>query len=433
MSNYNEKFENIGCIIYIVIIAIHIIIAITEFIIDSDFFNYVHVILSIALCICLIWITNLINAKKELNKEIRNTKEVLNSKRDYIEELKNVIKRKDDTITELNNYNAKLHTINKVFKSRTPFSDVADLVRDLCDGVLENEENYFRYKRRPSVISADIVQDIRGHYGKLRKEFLLMKYKYDYLLKIFPELSKYVEEEEALISLSKAGTFDQFQDEFDHVRDYISSEEYSKLSIEDRNQLALDRYKSRRRDSSWIAGVEYEMYCSYMLRKGGFHVIEHGVEHGLEDLGRDIIATKCDKTYIIQCKRYGERIEVHENTICQLYGTALHYKLTNPEEINLFSSNTTEIIPMLITTGILSKTAKEFASVLKVAIVNLPMGDYPMIKCNINNGHKIYHLPFDQQYWRTKIDQPGEFYASSVKEAMQAGFRRAYRYNLNNN
>lgn len=52
-----------------------------------------------------------------------------------------------------------------------------------------------------------------------------------------------------------------------------------------------------------------------------------------------------------------------------------------------------------------------------------------MIKCNIgNNGEKIYHLPFDQQYYRTEIKSPGEFYAWTVEEAVNAGFRRAFKY-----
>ena len=57
--------------------------------------------------------------------------------------------------------------------------------------------------------------------------------------------------------------------------------------------------------------------------------------------------------------------------------------------------------------------------------------NYPMIKCNINQAtkEKIYHLPFDQQYDRTKIVPTlGEFYAQSVAEAESKGFRRAWRH-----
>ena len=53
-----------------------------------------------------------------------------------------------------------------------------------------------------------------------------------------------------------------------------------------------------------------------------------------------------------------------------------------------------------------------------------------MIKCNINRTtkEKIYHLPFDQQYDNVKIDDVGEFFAMTVQEAEDAGFRRAKRW-----
>src|SRR3989339_881822 len=60
--------------------------------------------------------------------------------------------------------------------------------------------------------------------------------------------------------------------------------------------------------------------------------------------------------------------------------------------------------------------------------------EYPAIKCNIGrtSGEKIYHLPFDQQYDKTKIEpHKGEFYCQTVKEAEDAGFRRAFRYRQN--
>jgi hypothetical protein len=60
------------------------------------------------------------------------------------------------------------------------------------------------------------------------------------------------------------------------------------------------------------------------------------------------------------------------------------------------------------------------------------MKDFPRIKCNINNGNRIYHLPFDQQYDTTKIENIGEFYAISVKDAEAKGFRRAVRWLGNN-
>ena len=63
---------------------------------------------------------------------------------------------------------------------------------------------------------------------------------------------------------------------------------------------------------------------------------------------------------------------------------------------------------------------------------NIEVDDYTCIKCNIGRDMygetKIYHLPFDQQYDSTKISKKGEFYAMTVAEAEEAGFRRAFKW-----
>ena len=65
----------------------------------------------------------------------------------------------------------------------------------------------------------------------------------------------------------------------------------------------------------------------------------------------------------------------------------------------------------------------------RAIIQNKKLEEFPRIKCNINNKEKIYHLPFDQQYDRTIIgDQKGEFFAWTIQEAVDKGFRRAKKY-----
>ncbi|SDN62288.1 hypothetical protein [Bacillus sp. OK048] len=51
------------------------------------------------------------------------------------------------------------------------------------------------------------------------------------------------------------------------------------------------------------------------------------------------------------------------------------------------------------------------------------------IKGNIsyNTGEKIYHLPEDQYYDVTEINQSGEKWFCSEEEAEEAGFRRSLR------
>lgn len=131
--------------------------------------------------------------------------------------------------------------------------------------------------------------------------------------------------------------------------------------------------------------------------------------------------------------------KLNENHINQLFGTTVKYYLEqNPhssfdEFINTLLVLKT-IVPIFRTSTKLSDTAKEFAIALGIEVVeNDKLNSYPMIKCNISgrDNEKIYHLPFDQQYDKIKIDREGEFFATTVKEAEDAGFRRAKKWNCN--
>jgi len=150
----------------------------------------------------------------------------------------------------------------------------------------------------------------------------------------------------------------------------------------------------------------------------------------LEDMGRDLIAKKGMEIHIVQCKYWSKKKLIHEKHIYQLFGSAVHYKLSKTRNF--------KIVPVFVTNIQLSNKAKDVAEFLKVRYrEKKELGDFPRIKCNINTDNynglsKIYHLPMDQQYDKTKICKKGEFLASTVNEAMQAGFRRAFRWHGNN-
>lgn len=80
----------------------------------------------------------------------------------------------------------------------------------------------------------------------------------------------------------------------------------------------------------------------------------------------------------------------------------------------------------------MSERAKRFAAELEITVEEqVPLAEYPRIKCNIARagGERIYHLPFDQQHDRIVMEPSrGEFHASTIKEAENAGFRRAWRW-----
>ena len=371
------------------------------------------------------------------NRKIESTKNDFNNKIKVQEQINN---RKIESIENDFNHKIKVqeqinNVIRKLLNTKKPFSQLACMVADYETSIFQKDEHYLRYKPRPANVAADKVREMRETLAEKVAECKQMLYKYEFLLSVFPELHNYLEDEEALIAISDYSTISEFNDNRDRVHDWISENDYRTMSVDERNQLALDRYKNRTK-SNWEIGIEYELYVGYLLREGKYpfngkyHVLQYGELNGLSDLGRDIIAERVEldgsrTILVIQCKRWSEKKVVHENAICQLYGTTVEYKIRHRNYLNC------KFTPMFISTAELSDMAKEFAKYLGVAVYIIPMGEYPMIKCNINGGEKIYHLPFDQQYHRTEIKDDGEFYASTVKEATSRGFRRAFKHFIN--
>ena len=263
------------------------------------------------------------------------------------------------------------------------------------------------------------IRAIRAEARRRIEEAKLATYQLEYLLELYPSLSDVLETDFSDLE------FDGSIPDDDPVRRWLSKEEWHSLSEDERNQLALDRYIQSHKKNKWQIGRDYEMSVAYELYSDGFSVDSFGNYKKLEDMGRDIIAVKNGTTYIFQCKYWSEAKIIHEKHIYQLYGTSISYSLENP--------NSGTVIPVFVTNIHLSKTAKEAAKLLKVQVrENHKMIDFPRIKCNIGKDEFgqtfIYHLPMDNQYDTTQIKKPGEFYAFTVKEAVEHGFRRSYKW-----
>lgn len=365
-------------------------------------------------------VKRLADKEKKIEKEFRKKEQELYS---------NYLHKEALCLNAKQSYEDKEKLTLEVFKKQKPFSNCAKMLADFHAVLTEDARNWLLRKKRPMKAYGKTDQVVSGlkHKNKLLEyQYKEMLYKYEFLLNVFPELAPYLDDDSSLISVSDYDNFDNMKDDTDRVIYYMSREEYQKLTVTQRNQLALDRYVEGRKKHARDAGYDYEMYCAYRLEQNGFSVDRHGISHGLEDLGRDLIARKGDVIYVIQCKRYKHDRFVHENTICQLFGTTYHYMKQLMKTPSLFEGP--RVSPILITSGLVSDTAKQFAKILDIEIRNWPMGDYPRIKCNINGADKIYHLPFDQQYNNTQINKPGEFYALTVAEAEAAGFRRAMKH-----
>lgn len=384
------------------------------------------------------------NKVEQHKNEIDKIIEIYNQK---TKELENDYNKK--TIELDANYKSKLNDllnregiIKHILNSKTPFKDVAQMAADLSTYLYEKDENYLRYKPHPAISAAEKLKEIKETTNKKLSLYKEIEYKYNFIIESFPELKLYIDNDAELLSIGEYLSYSDLQDNRDRSRDFLSNDEWNKLTVSQRNQLALDRYIQNRKKSNWAIGRDYEMACAYSLREKGFNVEMHGIEKRYGDLGRDLIATKFVQTlfdedskkgeiFIIQCKCWNKDLHIPENVLMQLFGTTVAYQIENKKNLG----NGIKIIPVLMIPPFtkLSDMAKNFAEILGIKIVIQEFIDFPRIKCNINGNDKIYHLPFDQQYDTTQIKNKGEFYAYTVMEAEKKGFRRAHRYLGNKN
>jgi hypothetical protein len=331
------------------------------------------------------------------------------------------------------------YAVSKIIEEKSKgFPWLADAIaqyRELRD--LKISE-FLEKKLTPAMSSAERVREIAKEKRILQKQFRITRNFIKYYEALFPWLPEFVGEDldELIESVTKKEIQEAVQD--DPVMFYLTKGEYEKLSVTERNQKALDRYWSKKK-SSWEIGRDYERYIGYLYEKGGYNVYYKGIEEGLEDLGRDLIAKKDGEIRVIQCKYWAQHKTIHEKHICQLFGTTVKYwieqKMTSVEsqpEFLVTLIKQSRIKPVFITSTGLSDVAKEFANELGIEVKEkFPFEKYPSIKCNVSKrkGERIYHLPMDQQYDRTIIEEErNECYVKTVAEAEKLGFRRAWRW-----
>ena len=281
---------------------------------------------------------------------------------------------------------------------------------------------WLEHKAHPAYTAAQIVKEETrkrrdAEYKSRHAEILL-----DYYFSVFPEFQE--QNDVASEKVSDIEAVPVSEDE-DMTTRYISSEEYHNLSSTERNQLALDRFwkmdKSKR-----LIGKLYEQYIGYLYERDGWIVDYFGISRGFEDLGRDLLCYKDMTTLIIQCKNWSRSKTIYEKHIFQLFGTKYEYECNNPFR---------DVRGVFYTSTSLSDLARSFAKSFNIELhEHFVLKQFPIIKCNIGReGERIYHLPFDQQYYNTKLQfKDGDFYCMTVAEAEAKGFRRAYRWRGSN-
>jgi len=341
-----------------------------------------------------------------------------------------------------NEYSAKFHSLEKSYSKikekeklwkktlnerssgfPTLFQNISYYENLMDDDI----SNYLKFKPHPAISSAEIVKIETKKRREAELNFRITKSLLEYYESVAPFLldlkGELVDDEN-----SNDSTLKQFsvEERNDPSTNFLTKEEYRKLASYERDQLALNRYWERSMSKRHLGKI-YERYIGYLYELQGYIVEYTGIFNGLEDLGRDLICSKGDEVVIVQCKNWSSFKRIYEKHIFQFFGTVFQYR-----EENIGKT----VRGSFYTTTELSETARRFAKALNIHLVeNFKMSkDYTCIKCNISNvdGKRIYHLPFDQQYDNTQIDiSKGELYCSKVKEAEEAGFRRAFRWSGN--
>jgi hypothetical protein len=293
--------------------------------------------------------------------------------------------------------------------------------------------NELENKKPPAKRAAEEIRAMAVEKAALRRENKILRELHRYYENLFPWLIDFKGEDidELIRQVNQPRIVDEPNDDPATLWLSPSERDSQKLTSAEKFQRALDRYWQSKK-SPWQIGRDYERYIGYLHERDGYKVEYHGIEFGYEDLGRDLICSKGQQVRVVQCKYWNAQKTLHEKHICQIFGTATAYKNKHGDQGNLFCS--TQITPWLYVSCSASPTAKEFADMLRVNLVdNFPLQRYPIIKCNVSvrDGTKIYHLPFDQQYDRTLIEYKDECYVETVAEAEALGFRRAYRWRGN--
>jgi len=299
---------------------------------------------------------------------------------------------------------------------------LANAVAEVIDLRLSEIDCWLACKPNPAWAAAKTVREVRVTHRHTVERLKLLEYQLASYEEYFPFLSEYREAilDEA-VDLRKDAVEELEEADPALSRGYLAREEFDRLSQTEKFQLALDRYWKAKK-SSWEIGRVYERMVGYRYENDGWKVDYHGIRTGFADFGRDLICRRDSLAHIVQCKCWSADKLIREKHIFQLFGTTTLFRIHHPD---------TTVVPVFTATCPLSEDAQAVADRLDIDVRHTPLERYPMIKCNINldTGEKIYHLPFDQQYDRVIVGNvTGEFFASTVKDAEEQGFRRAWRW-----
>ncbi len=296
------------------------------------------------------------------------------------------------------------------------------IYNDFYEKYLSSYEKYFYFKKNPSYKSADYVREIKTDY----KELQVKNKKLELLL------SQFADEKEDEITEKEKEVNSFNTEDIAYKYSKIEREEWKKLPYIEKLDLIVQRYKEKWKNKLNI-GLEFERYCGYLYEKNGYTVEYNGILKGKSDGGIDLIAIDKDKKLYIQCKYWSANKQIRENTITQLFGSALKMAIDEGENYNSFIEklNSEKIRIILLTKTELSEDAKSFCKKLNILYKeNIEINsDYPIIK-GVSGEEKIFYIPTDLQYDNIKYKSTYKEYErfKTCKDAERSGYRHCYKW-----
>jgi hypothetical protein len=222
-------------------------------------------------------------------------------------------RRKDSELSELRKSHAaalsakdnehsklmrRMEGLAKLIEQRKiQFPWLASAIADFHALEAERDAKILDTKKHPAVKAADEVRE----HGRKRRDaelnFRVMRYRVEYYEKLFPWIIEYVGDDVPDIAVDLSASLAEPTD--DPVKHWLNDSEYQNLSIVEKNQLALDRWRLSKK-TRWQIGRDYERFIGYKYETLGYDVAFTGAIDGLQDMGRDVIARRGSELHVIQ-------------------------------------------------------------------------------------------------------------------------------------
>ena len=192
--------------------------------------------------------------------------------KDFTADLQSKLRAADATISEARRAIDELKFHQRALKSIIDEKSIAfpwllAAKIEYGDVLARRDATFLAQKKHPALKASEEVKQYRLKARELEIKTHRLIYREQYLGKLFPWLSDYLDEDiTELIDFTDQAqqSIEDGADQGDPILQYLSPAEYQRLGETERNQLALDKYVKTKK-TRWQIGREFERYVGYFI------------------------------------------------------------------------------------------------------------------------------------------------------------------------